>query len=71
MPPAGQDGVVLAIIARVLNHRDRNPGSAHQLGAERESAIAAAIIDQDDLVAPVDHRASMSLITARRVSALL
>ena len=55
--PAGEYRVVLAVVARVLDERNRDSGAGHQAAAHLAGAIFAAVVDQNDLVAALDRQA--------------
>ena len=54
MPPSGQDGIVLAEIACVLDVDDGHAGAAHEVVADLRSRIGAAVVDEHDLMAARD-----------------
>ena len=48
--PAGQHGIVLAKIARMLHERDRHLRPVHQPAHDLAGTVATAVVHQDDLV---------------------
>ena len=52
--PAGEDGVVLTEVARVLDERDRDASGAHEVAADLGRAIGTAVVDEDDFVSALD-----------------
>ena len=71
VPPAGQHGVVLAEIPRVLDERDRNTRMPQQLAAHLAGPVAAAVVHEHDLMAAVDvERLDVADQTGNRVGTL-
>jgi hypothetical protein len=56
VPPAGDDGVVLAEVARMLDERHRHACRLHQRTAHLARGVAAAVVHEDDLVAAGDRQ---------------
>jgi len=50
----GHDGVVLAEIARQVDDGKRHRAAAHEIAADGEAVVRAAVIDEDDLVPALD-----------------
>src|SRR3989337_2152200 len=54
MSPAGQYGVVLTEVPRVLDQCDGNSRARHQFTADLHRPVVAAIVDEDDFVSAVN-----------------
>src|SRR5262245_33949372 len=54
VPPPCDDGVVLAIVAGVLDERDRDARAPYERLADLARRVCAAVVDEHDLVAALD-----------------
>ena len=55
MPPAGEHRIVLAVVPRMLNERDRHLRVADERAAHLAGRIATAVVDQNDFVPALDR----------------
>jgi hypothetical protein len=61
LPPAAQDGVVFAVVARVLHLNDRHLRLRHEPATHLCGAVAATVVDQHDFMAALDLPPSSKL----------
>ena len=64
LPPAREHGVVLAVVARMVDENERPARRVHEFAANLRRRIPAAVVHQHDLVSALD-RQSLDLLHQR------